>query len=318
MIHRYKMSGLNIVFDSSAGKGHLVDEIAYDIIGLFDTQDEEEIIRTMTERHGWRAGVDETDIEDCYERIRELKENGHLFVPDEDGAAPEKMDGSLTLLMEDGGAAMDFDTGCRALNQLMECSGKGACLSVEFRCGSPEENAEVTERLIGYARREGRMRGRAFLFLRTVNGVLTDEWMAGSTGRSVIREIRRAERGGAVRIYGGKNDFPLASIDAGRLRELNNLMEADDDLFCERLNGLIRRDGGTVFAFYHYVVDLQQERIITVAPGGNLSAGSDCGLSIGNVWDGAEWDDRQSVLPEEKMERRILLEMLGVLTDISV
>ena len=36
MIHRYKNNGYNIVLDVNSGCVHVVDDIAYDAIGLYD------------------------------------------------------------------------------------------------------------------------------------------------------------------------------------------------------------------------------------------------------------------------------------------
>ena len=82
MIHQYKMGGYNIVLDVCSGSVHVVDDIAYDIIEMFETHTEDEIIEAMKEKHGWRAGVDEMDIEECYDQVCELKETGKLFAPD--------------------------------------------------------------------------------------------------------------------------------------------------------------------------------------------------------------------------------------------
>ena len=37
MIHRYKMNGYNIVLDAYSGSVHTVDDLAYDVIGLYET-----------------------------------------------------------------------------------------------------------------------------------------------------------------------------------------------------------------------------------------------------------------------------------------
>ena len=37
MIHQYKQNGYNIVLDSLSGSVHAVDEVAYDIIGMYET-----------------------------------------------------------------------------------------------------------------------------------------------------------------------------------------------------------------------------------------------------------------------------------------
>ena len=49
MIHRYKLGGMNIVLDICSGSVHLVDEVAYDMIGLFETESREAIAARLAE-----------------------------------------------------------------------------------------------------------------------------------------------------------------------------------------------------------------------------------------------------------------------------
>ena len=49
MIHQYKLDGYNIVLDICSGSVHAVDELAYDIIAMFETDSREMIIRELTE-----------------------------------------------------------------------------------------------------------------------------------------------------------------------------------------------------------------------------------------------------------------------------
>ena len=66
MIHRYKLGGMNIVLDICSGSVHLVDEVAYDMIGLFETESREAITAAMLEKYGDREDVTEADInESC-------------------------------------------------------------------------------------------------------------------------------------------------------------------------------------------------------------------------------------------------------------
>ena len=62
MIHRYKLGGMNIVLDICSGSVHLVDEVAYDMIGLFETESREAITAAMLEKYGDREDVTEADI----------------------------------------------------------------------------------------------------------------------------------------------------------------------------------------------------------------------------------------------------------------
>ena len=73
MIHQYKMDGLNIVLDVCSGGVHLVDEIAYDMIALYESEPRETVLNTMLARYGCREDVTETDLEQCYDEITALK-----------------------------------------------------------------------------------------------------------------------------------------------------------------------------------------------------------------------------------------------------
>ena len=44
MIHQYKLGGFNVVLDVCSGSVHVVDDVAYDIIALFESKNKEEII----------------------------------------------------------------------------------------------------------------------------------------------------------------------------------------------------------------------------------------------------------------------------------
>ena len=82
MIHQYKMDGLNIVLDVCSGGVHLVDEIAYDMIALYETEPREAILAAMAEKYGHREDVTPEELAVCYDEITALKEAGRLFSPD--------------------------------------------------------------------------------------------------------------------------------------------------------------------------------------------------------------------------------------------
>ena len=37
MVHQYQLNGYNIVLDTCSGGIHVVDEVAYDVIAMFET-----------------------------------------------------------------------------------------------------------------------------------------------------------------------------------------------------------------------------------------------------------------------------------------
>ena len=57
MIHQYKLGGLPIVLDTCSGSVHIVDEIAYDMIALYEEKSREEIMDAMLQKYGGREDV---------------------------------------------------------------------------------------------------------------------------------------------------------------------------------------------------------------------------------------------------------------------
>ena len=82
MIHQYKLNGCNIVLDVFSGAVHVVDEVAYDIIGMYESASEDEIIAAMMAKYGDREDVNEDEIRECLADVAALKEEGKLFSAD--------------------------------------------------------------------------------------------------------------------------------------------------------------------------------------------------------------------------------------------
>ena len=82
MVHQYKLGGYNIVLDVCSGAVHVVDEVAYDIIAMFETADKVAILGAMAEKYADRADISKEDIAECYAQVVALKDAGKLFAPD--------------------------------------------------------------------------------------------------------------------------------------------------------------------------------------------------------------------------------------------
>ena len=78
MVHQYKLNGYNIVLDMASGSIHAVDEVAYDVIGLYKQADETTILSTIANRYG----VSEAEVRECLEDVRALEQEGKLFSED--------------------------------------------------------------------------------------------------------------------------------------------------------------------------------------------------------------------------------------------
>ena len=74
MIHQYKNNGYNIVMDVCSGAIHVVDDVTYDVIALYEEKSLEEIENELS--------YSKEDIEEAYKEVTSLKEEGLLFTRD--------------------------------------------------------------------------------------------------------------------------------------------------------------------------------------------------------------------------------------------
>jgi len=200
MIHQYKLGGYNIVLDVCSGSVHAVDEVAYDIIALFEEKDRAAILAEMEEKYAGREDISKADIAECYEQVQSLKDAGKLFAPDTfapmAGELKRKTAGVVKALClhvahtcnlncsycfasqghyHGDRAVMSFEVGKQALDFLMDNSGSRRNLEVDFFGGEPLMNFQVVKDLVAYARSVEKERGKNFRFTLTTNGVLIDD-----------------------------------------------------------------------------------------------------------------------------------------------
>ena len=62
MIHCYKLGGLNIVLDICSGSVHVVDEVAYDLIEVYEGKTREELCELILNKYPDRADVTKEEI----------------------------------------------------------------------------------------------------------------------------------------------------------------------------------------------------------------------------------------------------------------
>ena len=63
MIHQYKLNNFNIVLDVCSGSIHVVDEVAYEIIAMYESKSKGEILSTLTEKYKDREDITVADIQ---------------------------------------------------------------------------------------------------------------------------------------------------------------------------------------------------------------------------------------------------------------
>ncbi|MBQ4316747.1 MAG: thioether cross-link-forming SCIFF peptide maturase [Clostridia bacterium] len=200
MVHQYKLNGYNIVLDICSGSVHAVDDVAYDIIALFEDNSKEDVINEIITKYLGIDGITEEDIIECYEQVNELKEQNKLFTPDTfkpmAGELKRKTSGVIKALCmhiahtcnlncsycfasqgkyHGERAMMSFEVGKRALDFLVENSGSRRNLEVDFFGGEPLMNFDVVKQLVEYARSIEKEHNKNFRFTLTTNGMLIDD-----------------------------------------------------------------------------------------------------------------------------------------------
>ncbi len=195
MIHSFKLNGYNIVLDSASGSVHAVDEVAFDIINMYESAKRDEIVSFITSKYD----VSEGDVDDTIADIEELKNEGKLFSEDTFKPDVEILSKRNTVLKalclhvahtcnlnceycfasqgkyHGERALMSFEVGKRALDFLVENSGTRHNLEVDFFGGEPLMNFQVVKDLVAYARSIEKEHNKNFRFTLTTNGMLVDD-----------------------------------------------------------------------------------------------------------------------------------------------
>ena len=233
MVHQYKLNGYNIVLDTCSGAVHVVDEVAYDMIAAFKEKSEEAIVADMLVKYGDREDVTKENLHLCMEDIRSLVKMGKLYTEDtfEDMAGKFKeRSGNVVKALclhvahtcnlncsycfasqgkyHGDRALMSFEVGKRALDFLIENSGKRRNLEVDFFGGEPLMNWDVVKQLVQYARSVEKEHNKNFRFTLTTNGMLIDEdviefankemsnVVLSLDGRKEINDLKRVDYAG--------------------------------------------------------------------------------------------------------------------------
>ncbi|MEG1108735.1 MAG: thioether cross-link-forming SCIFF peptide maturase [Oscillospiraceae bacterium] len=199
MIHQFKLNGFNIILDVFSGAVHVTDDLAYDVIGLFEGHEREEIVALMLNKYSDVPSINREEILECLGDVEALRDGGQLFASDvyENHAAELKEKNKFVKALclhvahtcnlnceycfasqgkyHGERALMSFDVGKRALEFLIENSGSQKNLEVDFFGGEPLMNWQLCKDLVAYARSREEECGKHFRFTLTTNGILIDD-----------------------------------------------------------------------------------------------------------------------------------------------
>ena len=191
MVHQYKNNGYNIVMDVCSGAIHVVDDVTYDVIALFEDHDLDAIRDQLS--------YPKDEIDEAYAEVRELKDEGLLFTEDIYQEYIQEVKSRKTVVKalclhiahdcnlackycfaEEGEykgrrALMSEEVGKAALDFLIANSGNRHNLEVDFFGGEPTMNFEVVKKVVAYGRELEKKHDKHFRFTFTTNGVLVND-----------------------------------------------------------------------------------------------------------------------------------------------
>ena len=192
VIHQYKNNGYNIVLDVCSGSVHVVDDLVYDVIALYEELSLDDIVKQLSK-------YPENEIREAYDEITELKEAGQLFTEDvyKDAIIDFKKRKTVVKALclhiahdcnlackycfaeegeyHGGRALMSYEVGKKALDFLIANSGNRVNLEVDFFGGEPLMNFQVIKDLVAYGRSKEKEFNKKFRFTLTTNGMLLDD-----------------------------------------------------------------------------------------------------------------------------------------------
>lgn len=182
MVHTFNFDEKYYLFDSESGSLYVCDLLTV------------EVVKKIKGEPYDLNGVEEEVVKEIESEIREISDKGLLFA-DNKTDVPIKSDLVKALCLHichdcnlrceycfagkgkyKGKAEyMSFETAKSAVDFLIKNSGNRKILEMDFFGGEPLMNLDVVKKTVEYAKEQGAIFGKTFLFTLTTNGVLLNE-----------------------------------------------------------------------------------------------------------------------------------------------
>lgn len=186
-VHKFYLNGLYIVLDINSGAVHIVDNLVYDILDVFNGANEDEVIASFKDKH------DLTAVSEALAELKELMKAGQLFSPELTVPitfSEKPLVKSLCLHVAHDcnlrcgycfAGAGDFghtrglmpkEVGEKAVDFIIENSGQRRNCELDFFGGEPLLNMDTVRHVVSYVRKREAETGKVFKLTLTTNAVL--------------------------------------------------------------------------------------------------------------------------------------------------
>jgi uncharacterized protein len=189
-VHKFKINDLSIVLDINSGAVHIVDDMVYDILDVFNGTNENEVVAALAPKYEAAA------LKEALAELRELIQAGQLFAPELTVPLTFKdkpLVKSLCLHVahdcnlrcgycfagtgdfgHDRGL-MPKEVGERAVDFIIENSGGRRHCELDFFGGEPLLNMGTVRHVVSYVRKREAETGKEFKLTLTTNALLLTE-----------------------------------------------------------------------------------------------------------------------------------------------
>ena len=189
-IHKFKQGGDYILLDINSGAVHVVDEMIFDIMDIFDGSNDSEVISNLKNKYS------NDELEEAISELHELINEGYLFAPDINippTFAEVGIVKSLCLMVAqdcnlrckycfgEGGsyggkrAVMSEEVGKRAVDFIIENSRNRRHCEIDFFGGEPLINFKTVKAVTEYVRKRELETNKIFKLTLTTNGMLLND-----------------------------------------------------------------------------------------------------------------------------------------------
>lgn len=188
--HKFFLNNMYLLLDINSGAVHVIDKMVYDVMDVFDGENDEETAAAM------RGRYPEQEVQEVLKELHGLMEHGQLFAPVL-SVPPTFSDKPLVKSLclhiahdcnlrcgycfagaGDFGQERSFmskEVGERAVDFIIENSGQRRHCEIDFFGGEPLLNMETVRHVVSYVRQRERETGKIFKLTLTTNAVLLND-----------------------------------------------------------------------------------------------------------------------------------------------